>query len=277
MKIHNATPVVSNNLQKQGKKIAFNGILSGAKNTFLDLFYLNRQGPMNRNLFTLNAFVFLLGTRLITSRDKDEKREIFIRDVPSIIIAVFGVPVIGKFAAKLLQKKTGFAIMENPKDGVVSGKQLESWYKYDENIKPGLSGFSKRLADFGNGVSLKKIYSSLSSNIETSLSSFSENNDSFIKELTSDKNTSIAESIKKCLSNADNAALKKASHLSTYTKAIGFGATLALLGIFIPKLNIYITEKVNKNRKTKAQNDLKTKETQETQNVSKLSNMVKIS
>lgn len=273
MKINSATPVISSNVQSnKNKNVAFQG-LNDWKPT--NLLKLSRQGSMARNLFILNAFAFLLGTRIITSRDDDEKREIVIRDIPTIIIAVQGVPFIGEKAAELIQKKSGFAIMETgdtkkstgiakwiknkfnrpdkPEMKSVEYSQLEDWYVYNDKLVSGFKGFSERLSKGGN---LKKIYSSLNDDVKTLLAGFSDNNDEFIKKLfdKSEKSDSVLAKLEKEMASDKNNALKQASFMKTSTKLIGFGLTLALIGLFIPKLNIFITETIHKNKKKQCEN-----------------------
>lgn len=249
MKINNVTPVNNNQNNNNNKSVAFKGGFKDFfnKDNFLSL---QRKGPMDRNLFILNAFVFLLSSRLITSRDKDEKREILLRDVPTIVLAVQGVPLVQKIVADLMQKKTGFAFLNNSnkkRSGTVGYSQLNDWYKFDTNLKSGFDGFSKRLVE--QGGNLKKIFSTLGKDYKTDLAKFSDNNDEFMKELTN--NTELKARIIEGFKDGKNSALKKAEFLKTMTSVTGFAATLALLGICIPKLNIAITEAVNKDKKSK--------------------------
>lgn len=279
MKINNlATHVINkNNNANSNQKVAFKKnevkpLKQIVKDGYKNFFSINRAGTMVRSLFIANAFVFLLGTRIITSRDKDEKREIFVRDIPSIFIAVIGVPTIQNFfAKKVFEPKAGFAFrktIENPERSDISkwvrnklGMKLElkptskdvsystlkSWYVYDENIASGFDGFSKRLAN--NKGNLKKIYSTLSSEIKAKLSSFEDNNEKFLKKLNENSNTGLRNSIIEALKEPKNQALKRAESLKTYPIMIGFALTLGLLGFLIPKLNIFITETIHKNKR----------------------------
>lgn len=284
MRINNATPAINSNIQNTSQKPAFKG-LERFKPT--KLFTLDRQGPMSRDLFILNAFVFLLGSRLFTARDKkgpvndknepmpkdfngkikwaykrvinyfcekDEKRETLVRDVPTIIIAVMGVPVISNFAAKFVQKKTGFAICENVKKGTVKFNQLEDWYKYDENLASGFEGFSKRLSDLGGN--LKKIYSSIGCDVKGQLKGLSNNNTEFMQQLA--QKDELLKTIQNEVSKTGNKVLKQASFLKTVPTLIGFAITLVTIGLFIPKFNIFITESIHKNKKKEAENPTNT-------------------
>lgn len=269
MKTHNVIPSVNTNTQPK-QNVAFKG------NIIDKYLTLNRQGPMSRNLFVVNAFVFLLGSRILTSRDKDERREILIRDIPTIVIAVMGVPFFGKQVAKLVQKKSGFAIMQDTgeqpnkvvqglrkifkksgqnKFDVISYSQTEDLYKFDKNLSSGFRGFSERLKNLGDNVNLKKIYSSVSAEVKEQLKNFSDNNTEFINQLA--ENKSLTETIVNELSKTvkeGNKVLKAAEFMKTIPTLGGFAVTLLTIGMFIPKLNIYITEKIHKNRKKQEDN-----------------------
>lgn len=278
MKINNVAPVITNNSSPKNQNVAFTSRFTNPfkdPNCLTDLLTLKKQGPMVRDLFTLNAFAFLLGTRLVTSRDKDEKREIWVRDVPTIIIAVNGVPLIQDAFAGLIQKKSGFAFMEaGPQSGIIapffnqlfkrpdkniaSYSQLEDWYKFDKNLHSGFKGFTDRLeAQEGN---LKKIFSSLSDEIKNDLENlkFNDKNSEFKAKLfdNSDESKPVLEKIIKEFSNPKgNNALKRASWAATIPTLIGFATALVLIGILIPKSNIAITEAINKKRKAEEEAD----------------------
>lgn len=265
MKINNTTPQV-NNIVNSAKTPAFSGLGKYIKD---DLVKLNRanRGTMTRDLFVVNAFAFLLGTRMITSRDKDEKREVMIRDIPTIIIAVMGVPFAEKLLAKkLIQPKSGFALMNDGKHSIsqkifkdINNKDvkppkdimgygtLQDHYVFNKDLHTGFDGFSERLDKFGGN--LQKIYSSLGDDIKSKLAGFSSDNKEFMKRLNSQENKGLLETIKTAMVSDKNAALKQASTLKTYGKIGGFVATLVTIGICIPKLNIYITEVIHKNKK----------------------------
>lgn len=274
MKITSATPAISsvqNNTNKQ--KVAFKGLMSDLVNP-KKLFSLERQGTMCRSLFVLNAFVFLLGSRLVTSRDKknenqkpngvidflckkNEIRETLLRDVPSIVIAVFGVPEITKFVSKLMQKKTGLAILKHDSENKgkfkeISYGELKDLYTYDANLdnSSGLKGFSRRLAGINDQVNLKNIYSRLTDSIKQQLSGFTGNNEALIDKLSENTTESkkLAEEIKNALKDVENKAFKNAENMKTSTKLFSFLATLSILGICIPELNIFTTAKVNKRK-----------------------------
>lgn len=257
MKINNAFSP-ANNIQNKPNTNAtrtFTGACNAAtkgKSFVVNFFEPLRKGDMSRNMFILTAFTFLLGSRMIASRDNNERRETLLRDLPTFVLAVKGVPFFQNIVANTFQKKSGFAILQNPKnykDGLASPNQLSDWYKYNPQLESGFDGFTKRLSD--QGGNLKKICSSLNENIKNNLQNFSADNDKFVGELAKDKN--LQKTVELEFTKGTNKALQQASYLKSMPKIVGFIATLSLIGIFIPKLNIHVTREINKN-KAKAQN-----------------------
>lgn len=272
MKINNVSSISNNNLTQNANlknnngnnNVAFKGnILKDlfSKEGLSNVLTLKRQGPMGRDLFIYNAFVFLLGTRFITSRDNNERRETLVRDVPSIILAVKGVPMFANACASQIQKMTGFAFMADPNkksEGTASYGQLEDWYKYNKDLHSGFNGFCQRLVD-QNG-NLNKIFSYLNGDIKKDIKTLDKNNEfsdnkKFMNKLFdgSEESNALKGKLEELLSK-DNKALKQASFLKTGSAMVGYAVTLGLLGIFIPKLNIAVTEKLNKDKEAKKQN-----------------------
>lgn len=235
-----------------------------------------KLGNMSRGMFLLNAYIFLLGVRFFKSRKdgdqiakkkliSNEQRETIIRDIPTILIAVNGVPAFQKLVAKYIHKK-GFAILQDvdSKTTATVG-QIEDWYKFDKNLKSGFKGFLTRLNE--KGGNLKKIVSKLSDNIKDGVKGFSEDNTNFIKELLKNpKNKNIKNDIITEFSKTakeGNQALIHASFLKSVPKIAGFLITLGLIGLGIPKLNIFITEKISKKEKAKEQDKTNPEEVKE--------------
>lgn len=250
MKVNNATPNVIPTIRP--KQTSFKGRLTNFEKipVLKNIGFLDRNGSLTQKLFFINAFAFLLGGRIVTARDNNEKREIITRDIPSILIAVYGITSLEKVFAKQMQKLTGFAIGTKPDKNNFKGRhtlevakesQIKDWYILDKNLAGGLNSFSERLSN--QGGNLKKIYSRLSDDIKAKISNFSDDNDSFMKELN--KNKALSEDVTKAMSETSNKAHIHASFLKTTPKILGLGVTLGLLGIFLPKFNIYLTEKLN--------------------------------
>lgn len=264
MKINNLNSQIYNTDSNKAKTQSFSGMPHVKKYLADDFLKFNRdyRGTMTRDLFVLNAFIFLLGTRVFTSRDKDEKREVMVRDIPTIVIAVMGVPFAERLIThKFIQPRSGFALMKddvslwnklnNNTDkktpNTVSYGKLNDFYVYNDDLHSGFNGFSDRLSDLGGN--LKKIYSTLGDDVKSKLAKFSDKNTEFMKQLNSVEHKGLLENIKKAMAHPENKVLKQAAFLKTCGKIAGFALTLFSIGIFIPELNIYITERIHKNKK----------------------------
>lgn len=269
MKINNTSIQTSRMNNKQATK-AQNPNFKGVQQFVKDLVEPQRAGNMGRWLFLATAFVFLLGGRILGSRDKNEKRETITRDVPSIILIAGAVPIIEKFLSKRIQKNSGFVIIGNKNEkeaeetynaikkgtkhavdahnldkDLVSYAQLKSWYTFDENLASGFKGFSERLSNLGGN--LKKIYSALGNDFKKDLEGLSFDNETFMKALFKGKNKKLLDKIKEAFKDKKgNEALKQAEFIKATPKLISMTGTLALLGIFVPSFNIWLTEKLNK-------------------------------
>ena len=252
------------------------------KDSLLDA---GRAGDMSRGMFIATAFTFLLSGRLIKSRDKDEVRETLVRDVPTFVIAVMGVPWFGKMVTKEMQKIYGFALTEKTKieppkqrcinwpkswqdkykifgpkkfkTSVAGIDQLHDWYVLDKDLHSGFKGFTQRLDDLGGNF--KKIFSTLDKDIKTRLKDFSSDNKTFMEELSKvDSKTDpdmkipkLKDEIIEMLKNHKNRAADRAEFMGAIPKIAGFFITLGLIGILIPKSNIWLTERINKKKAAK--------------------------
>lgn len=244
MKINNAYTSATNynKYSATSFKGASNRIVNSKIVKFLEP---NRKGDMSRNMFVVTAFTFLLGSRLIASRDNNERRETLLRDLPTFVLAVKGVPFFENLVGKTAQKKTGFAILQEPnnhKAGLASYDQLKDWYIYEPKTATGFKGFSQRLSN--QGGNLKKIFSYLSPEIKNKLQNFSNENDKFMSELS--KDSKLQKTVAQEFAKSGNKAAEQASFLRSMPKISGFLVTLSLIGIFIPKFNIHLTRQLNK-------------------------------
>lgn len=243
MKINNATPNLikqvpfSSNISEK----AASSVKELPRSGFSKLFELERKGSMGRTLFLVNCFMFLLGGRLLGSRDRNEARETLTRDVPTFIVVALSIPFLQKQLAKRMQEKSGFALVNESKE-LASTNQIQNWYQYDKNMTTGFNGFSQRLVNTGGN--LKKIFSRLDEETKSKLANFNENNDKFINELS--KDAKLKQSIVEKFQKAGNNAFEHAGFLKSIPTLLGFGITLSLIGIFIPKFNIFMTARINK-------------------------------
>jgi len=276
MKINNATPNLTSN--RINKNLVTFSASSPAKSTFKKLFDLERGGNMPRDLFLVNCFLFLIGGRVLRSRDNNEKREVLVRDVPTIAVVALSIPVIQKRLAKYMQENKGFALttkeqkshgaikewvakklglsLKTEDQKVASSGQIKEWYQFDEKMATGFDGFINRLSEHGGN--LKEIFSRLDEETKSKLANFSENKKTFIRQLAENKD--LKASIAKKFTSDSNKALEQAHFLHTIPTLLGVGITLSLIGMFIPKFNIFMTAKINKKdamekaAKEKAQN-----------------------
>lgn len=248
MKISNSVSNATASFKPKNSSPSFAGAGSAigkGKEFAIEFFEPQRAGNMSRNMFLLTAFTFLLGSRLIASRDNNERRETLTRDLPTFILAPKGVPFFEKIVANQLQKRNGFAILQNPnkyKEGLADGGQLADWYTFNPQLESGFKGFSERLSN--QGGNLKKIYSALGDDVKNKLKNFSDDNKTFMQELSKDKE--LHKTIENEFKNTGNKAYEQAKYLRHVPKIAGFMVTLGLIGIFIPQFNIHLTRSINK-------------------------------
>lgn len=274
MQINKVTPSNINNTT-QSKNIAFKGDFS-VKDTAKRLFEPARQGNMSRALFLFTAFTFLLSGRLATARDNNERRETLTRDIPTFIATAKGVPWIGRKLAESSQKKSGFVFMQDETNKTLFGKEktslevvcnnkLKDWYVFDSNLASGFDGFMNRLSSLGGNM--KKIVSHLGDDIKSKVAQFSDDNVKFIEELS--KDSSLKSAIEEAFKSDKNAAFAVAKFKKIVPSLMGYGGTLALIGLCIPNLNIAITESIAKKKKKQQQevpsNEVKKAEPPKTQ------------
>lgn len=193
----------------------------------------------------------MLGGRFIESRDNDEKREVITRDVPGVAIACFGAPMLNNAAAHIITKQSGIPIAElegksssfkNAK--FVSQKQVTDWYSNLEKLDNPLVNFAETIER--QGGSLKKVMKKFG--FESQLNAISNSSDNktiiaAIKDAQS-KNSSNFKTLEDLVKNVskDNKVLQfaKTAQASVKISCILFSA--ALLGYFLPRLNIIKTK-----------------------------------
>lgn len=250
--------------QKTQKQPSFGDLRSTAQNafdkvgTFCDV--NSRNGSLPRLAFFLVAAVFLLGGRFIKSRSNDERREVLVRDVPAIGLSIVGAPMMNKALAYSVTKNTGIPIMTLQKGtkgfmgaNLASQKQLIDWYS---NLgKDALINFSETVDK--NGGNLVKAFKKLNlSDKLTAITNATENSAilNAIKDSQTNNKTAFEalESAMKAL-GTDNNLLKSAKKAQAYVKLAGIGTTAAILGFFLPRLNIVMTR--NKYKKRAAQQE----------------------
>jgi len=209
----------------------------------------SRNGSLSRAMFFVVALLFLVGGRFVKSRDNDERREVITRDIPAIALTVTGAPMANKAMAYATTKKTGVPIITlDGKKGFMnatfsSQKQLIDWYS---NLgKNPLVNFSETITKHGGN--LQKAFAKLGfSDKLAKITTATDNNAilNAIKEAQINK-TEAFKTLEEAMQKLDtnNNLLKFAKKSQAYVKLAGIGITAAILGIFLPRLNIVMTRK----------------------------------
>ena len=236
----------------------------------------NREpnGSLTRLMFFIVATTFMLGGRFVKSRDNDEKREVVTRDVPAVALSVAGAPLINKSVAYAVSKKSGIPIVtigdaEAPlfkfgkdkttgeyrykigKQGKLlsanftSQKQLIDWYSDFASMDNALVNFSETVNKHGGN--LRKVFKKLGFTDKLDAVTNAVKNDEILSALKqsqankSEAFTNLEKALKE-LGN-DNKLVKYAKKSHAYVKLGGIAFMAALLGYFLPHLNIVTTRK----------------------------------
>lgn len=215
---------------------------------------VSSTGELSRGMFVTVAAVFMLGGRFASSRSNDERREVLVRDVPGVFTAVYGAPLLNSALAYASTKKSGIPIMTlNPKKKnilgtkFVSQKQVIDWYSDLGNLKNPLNTFAETINKHGGNI--RKVFDKLKlsemlNNVVTNKEASNEEIlDTFKKSQDSDAFKKLETSIIEAGKNKNNAVLKIAKRNQALVKLGGLGFTAALLGVFLPRLNIVTTQK----------------------------------
>lgn len=209
----------------------------------------SRNGSLSRTMFFLVATIFLLGGRFIKSRSNDERRETVTRDVPAIALSVAGAPMANKAMAYAVTKNTGVPIITlDGKKGFLnanfsSQKQLVDWYS-DLGKNP-LVNFSETVNKHGGN--LQKVFKKLGFTDKLNAITTATDNNGILSAIKNAQanNTEAFKNLENAMKELkqDNALLKFAKKSQAYVKLAGIGLTAAVLGFFLPRLNIVLTRK----------------------------------
>ena len=214
----------------------------------------SRNGSLSRTMFFLVATIFLLGGRFIKSRDNDERREVVTRDVPAIALSVAGAPMANKAMAYAVTKKTGVPIITL--DGAkgfmnanfTSQKQLIDWYS-DLGKNP-LVNFAETVNKHGGN--LQKVFKKLGFTDKLNAITNATDNNAILNAINDAKanNTEAYKLLEEAMKSLgkDNKLLKFARNAQASVKIAGIGLTAAILGFFLPRLNIVMTRNKYKKR-----------------------------
>ena len=210
---------------------------------------ISSNGSLTRGMFFVVGTCFMLGGRFFESRSNDEKREVVTRDVPAVALSVAGAPLINKSVAYAVSKKTGVPIVslgekKNMMSAVFSSqKQLVDWYsELGENA---LVNFSETVNKHGGN--LRKVFKKLGFTDKLNAITNAADNKGIldaIKDAQTNKTEAfnVLENAMKSLDKNNN-LLKFAKKTQAYVKLGGIAFMAALLGYFLPHLNIVTTRK----------------------------------
>ena len=210
---------------------------------------ISSNGSLTRGMFFVVGTCFMLGGRFFESRSNDEKREVVTRDVPAVALSVAGAPLINKSVAYAVSKKTGVPIVSlGEKKNLMSAtfssqKQLIDWYsELGENA---LVNFSETVNKHGGN--LRKVFKKLGFTDKLNAITNAADNKGIldaIKDAQTNKTEAfnVLENAMKGLDKNNN-LLKFAKKTQAYVKLGGIAFMAALLGYFLPHLNIVTTRK----------------------------------
>jgi hypothetical protein len=260
MKINNhlTSPLYNNN---QSSNPSF-GNANAAKSTARKVFEfvgnqcnIESNGSLTRIMFFIVGGIFMLGSRFIEARGKDEKREVLTRDIPGVALTAFCAPTLNNLLAASVTKKWGIPIVKSSDNKFAiakingkfmeftSQKQIKDWYSELSKMDNPLITFSETVER--NGGSIAKVMKKLGFDKELEAISKSSENKEIIKALKTSGSTKAFGKLEELIKNipADNKLLKFAKNAQACVKVGMIGITAALLGFIIPRLNIVITKK----------------------------------
>lgn len=227
------------------------------------------NGSLTRSMFLVVGVLFMLGGRFFESRDNDEKREVLTRDVPAVALSCYGAPLLNQSIARTITKQSGIPIVTNgktfsfSKTGFTSQKQLTDWYTdlaKSENPLMNLSEMVER-----NGGNIRKVMKKFGFAKELDALTKETENTKVLDALKEAQNKGLEnfKKLEEALRNvkADNRVIKFAKNSQAAVKLGCIGFMAALLGYFLPHLNIITTRKKYEGKVDQATFDMKMKRT----------------
>ncbi|MBS4759641.1 MAG: hypothetical protein KHX03_02965 [Clostridium sp.] len=207
------------------------------------------NGSLSRIMFFIVGTVFMLGGRFFESRSNDEKREVVTRDIPAVALSCGGAPLINQAVAYGITKASGIPIVTNGKKfsfkntGFTSQSQLKNWYsKWSENPNA-LIDFSDTIER--NGGKLTKVMKKLGLGKQLEAITKETENGKILDAIKNAQGTDAFKALESGIKNmsTDNKVLKFAKNAQAAVKVGGIAFMAALLGYFLPHLNIITTKK----------------------------------
>lgn len=230
---------------------------------------LTKTGSMKRAPLYIMLMTIVVGSRYLSARGKDEKREILTRDPLTITSLIFTVPVLKKFTGMFLNKKTGIPISK-----AEDYDQLTKWFSVENaesfnGIRNGLAGFCRNIKKLGGDVikdfsildkNSKNIINDIAKSLGYTKKITNKNIAGLIKKAEKSTIEAVQGNLKKLkemfIQNEKgmNPLLQKASHLKSITDFGCIAAAILFLGGLLPWFNIQHTKKLYEKKKAENKN-----------------------
>ena len=294
-----AAPIA--NTVRQGFSKVGKNLLTSEKLQKLNKFVEPSGFSMAHGAFITLVCSCVMIPRLIKARDKDEKREIFTRDLITIAVMLLAMKAIRGGLADMMGRKTGLNLTQNlskdqaakgikrlgqyinPMGGIdtLSRPQIESIYSKIDS-KESLVKFLENLKNKG-GDEAKALKAVIQKGQSEGLSEagkklFGENLDKMdnVVEIIKNADEATLSPILKVLNNVNNPLVKTAKSVNAWLQLGALGTVVSFLGFGLPAINKRITDAVHKKDAQKAgetnapqvQAPQQAEASQQTQNVS---------
>ena len=224
-------------------------------------FEMDKSGSFSRLSLLSLAFIFVLGVRLVKSRDAHERREVLTRDGVTVGAAMVAVPVVKNWMQRGVDAISKIpTATERNKIFALSDfglNNLKNWYSKADAMPEKVLTMAKNIVE--RKGDLKKAFATLGDegmkHVETMLQGANCNSENIFKALekaSKSKDNVLKEAfngLTQVLSKEDNALVKSAQRLKAIPSIASLIFVTSLLGWGIPAFNIRLTRKKLKNNK----------------------------
>ena len=278
------------NKNAKGGKVAFKGAMPAAGGSFF--LKLGKFLDPNGLAISPGALTLVLSTcvvipRMLNARDNTERREVFTRDVPTVATVLFAKKGISGMIAKAAEKNSGAIITNAPQNY----KELSAFGKFAKLFKPngGVTVFStedfmqkytnikdqetfSKMLEYvkKSGGDLRKLLSIDEKAKTPSMFNFAKEvvGDNF-KNMTDDEildavksganKAKVEDFVKNILDNKDlNPIIQSCRKTSGIINWVSFAIAVGILGIALPKLNVFLSKRAKEKEAAKQADEQKT-------------------
>ena len=246
---------------------SFTGLPAGTLDWAKRQLEISSNGSLTRPMFFLISMIFLVGARFIESRGDNERREVLTRDIPAVTLSCAGAPLLNNAVAYGISKKSGIPIVQLSQKaaesgngwlaslkksfksfanaGFVSQKQVQDWYTNLNTIDNPLIQTAETVSKHGGNI--KKVMKKFGlENMLNTITAETENSKilTALKDAQAKGSTAfqaLEDALKAVPANNKVASFAKGAQASVKVGCILL--TAALLGFFLPHLNIITTAK----------------------------------